>query len=220
MSAKTVAIIMDGNGRWAKQRGFKRTHGHKIGAEVAREITTHCAKRGDIKNLILYAFSTENWKRPKSEVDFLMKLLYKYLKEEEQTYVCNNIRFRAIGDLSAFSKKVQKQIKHLETLTQHFTNFTQYLALNYGARDELKRAFEKIEGSIDEQSITKHLDFSGEVDILIRTGGEKRLSNFLLWQSAYAELFFSDTPWPEFGIKEFEKIMESFEKRERRFGGL
>jgi len=220
MSDKTVAIIMDGNGRWAKQRGFKRTHGHKIGAEVVREITTHCAKRGDIENLILYTFSTENWKRPKHEVDFLMKLLYRYLKEEEQTYLSNNIRFRAIGDLSAFSKKVQKQIKHLEKLTQHFTNFTQYLALNYGARDEIKRAFEKIKGTIDEQSITQHLDFSGEVDIVIRTGGEKRLSNFLLWQSAYAELFFSDTPWPEFSAKEFEKIMENFEKRERRFGGL
>ena len=211
---------MDGNGRWAKAKGFKRTHGHSVGAQVAREITTHCAKRGDIKNLILYTFSTENWKRPKHEVDFLMKLLYKYLKEEEQTYLQNEIRFGVIGDISAFSKKVQKQIKHLEQVTQYFNNFTQYLALNYGARDEIARACQKIDAEVTEKKITQNLDFNEEVDIVIRTGGEKRISNFLLWQSAYAELFFSDTPWPEFGVDEFEKIINDFEKRERRFGGL
>lgn len=219
MQEKNIAIIMDGNGRWAKSKGFKRTHGHKIGAQVARSITTHCAKRGDIKNLILYTFSTENWKRPKAEVDFLMKLLYKYLKEEEQTYLKNKIRFGVIGDISAFSKKVQKQIKHLEAVTKEFDSFTQYLALNYGSKDEIFRASQKSElHSI--KDLQKNLDFTQDIDIVIRTGGEKRISNFLLWQSAYAEFFFNNTPWPEFTTHQFDEIMDQFMDRHRRFGGV
>ena len=217
---KTVAIIMDGNGRWAKERGKKRTYGHEKGAQVARHITTHCVQRGDIKNLILYTFSTENWKRPKVEIEFLMKLLYKYLLDEEKTYLQNKIRFDTIGDLSAFSQKVQKQIAHLKEVTKDFDGFTQYLALNYGARDEISRAVQKVNGQITQEKIMQQLDFSQDVDIIIRSGGEQRISNFLLWQSAYAELFFVDDFWPEFSSERFDAIMKMYEKRQRRFGGL
>lgn len=217
---KNIAIIMDGNGRWAKQNGLKRTQGHKVGAEVAREITTFCAKEGSIKNLILYTFSTENWKRPKYEVDYLMKLLYKYLLKEEKTYIDNKIRFDVIGDVEPFSKEVKKQIAHLKEKTNTFEGFTQYLALNYGSQDEIIRAVNKIKTDITPQTIRQHLDFKEDIDIIIRTGGEKRISNFLLWQGAYAELFFSDTFWPQFSVNEFKMILKEYNSRERRFGGL
>lgn len=217
-----LAIIMDGNGRWAKQRHKIRTFGHKAGAKKIEEITEFCAKN-HIKTLSLYAFSTENWKRPKKEVDFLMHLLEEYLDSKTTMYLEHNIIFKAIGNTSIFSQTLREKIQYLQEQTQkHCNGLTQILALNYGAKDELKRAFLKIKHctSITEDSITNALDTSLEVDMLIRTGGEKRLSNFLLWQSAYAELFFTDTLWPDFSTEELHHMLLEFKTRNRRFGGL
>lgn len=219
---------MDGNGRWAKQKGKVRTYGHKKGIQIVREITQWCAKN-DIAYLSLYAFSTENWNRPKTEVNFLMKSLEKYLLEEANTYYENNIKFKAIGDINNFSNPLKTLIKELEQNTQNNTALTQVLALNYGSRDEIKRTFEKIflQKSYEKQPdlkqlIESNLDTAGmpDVDLLIRTGGEMRLSNFLLWQSSYAELFFTPTLWPDFTSEELEKIIQSYQKRIRRFGAL
>lgn len=235
-SLSHIAIIMDGNGRWAQMRGKGRKAGHKEGAKKVREITTWCAKN-HIAYLTLYAFSTENWARPKQEVDFLLKLLEKYLQNEAKTYHKHQIRFRVIGDISAFSKTLQNLITQLESSTHNYTNLTQVLALNYGSRDELARAFGKILNSKQKSTqmqqmpqksseiqalIAKHLDTYDlpDVDLLIRTGGEQRLSNFLLWQASYAELYFSKTLFPDFGTRELECIIVDFSKRVRRFGGL
>ena len=221
---KHIAIIMDGNGRWAKEQGLKRTAGHEEGAKRVRTITTHCAKLG-VKYLTLYAFSTENWSRPKVEVDFLMKLLERYLKNELATYLENNIRFRAIGDRSKFSKNLQDIINKTEQKTKNATGLTQVLALNYGSRDEIVRAVQKLnEQNLEpsEENITNCLDTARmpDVDLLIRTSGEVRLSNYLLWQCAYAEMFFTPTYWPEFSESELDDIILDFNKRERRFGGV
>jgi undecaprenyl diphosphate synthase len=215
---------MDGNGRWAKSRGLQRVKGHQKGAEVVREITTYCAK-ASIEYLTLYAFSTENWKRPQSEVDFLMVLLNKYLKNEQKTYQENGIRLKVIGDISKFSKKLQKTINKTVELTKNNTNLTQILALNYGSKDEIVRAVNlMIDKNIEitEQSLSNNLDTAGicDVDIMIRTSGEMRLSNYLLWQSAYAELYFTNTLWPDFNSSELESILKDFSTRQRRFGGL
>ncbi len=220
--AKHIAIIMDGNGRWAQKRGLKRTKGHQKGAEVVRSITEFCAKNEEITRLTLYAFSTENWKRPRLEVEFLMKLLEKYLKSELPTYLKNNIKFEPIGDIRAFSPNLQKTIKHVVDATKHCDGLVHSLALNYGAKNEIVRAFNKLKEkeNITEEMLSNALDCKEDVDILIRTGGDKRLSNFLLWQAAYAELFFVDTLWPDFSVKELEKIIAKFQKIERRFGGL
>ena len=219
-----IAIIMDGNGRWAKERGLKRTAGHEEGAKVVRNITTHCSNIG-IKYLTLYAFSTENWTRPKLEVEFLMKLLERYFKSELPVYLQNNVRFKAIGDIKKFSKKLQNVIKDTENKTSHCTGLTQILALNYGSRDEITRAVKKIVEKnleITEQNINNHLDTSGipDVDLLIRTSGEVRVSNYLLWQIAYAEMFFTKSYWPEFSTNELDDIISDFQRRERRFGGI
>lgn len=234
-----LAIIMDGNGRWAQARALPRTEGHKMGAKVIRKITTWCVQN-HINFLTLYAFSAENWQRPKSEVSFLMKLLEKYLKNEEKTYIENNIKFKAIGDISAFSSKLQNLIFALEEKTAQNTALTQILALNYGSKDEIARAILKTINALDsaiyvpkfaESSLTKenitqlfenNLDTAGipPVDLMIRTGGELRLSNFLLYQCAYAELFFSKTLFPNFGVSELGKIIADFKARNRRFGGL
>ena len=219
-----IAMIMDGNGRWAKERGLKRTAGHKKGAEVVREITTYCAKIG-IKYLTLYAFSTENWKRPKLEVEYLMKLLEKYLKEELEVYLENNIRFRAIGDLSKFSKSLQNRILKTQELTSFCTGLTQVLALNYGSKDEIIRAIKKLNEKgleVSEENLESCLDTAGisPVDIMIRTSGEVRLSNYLLWQNAYAEMFFVQTYWPDFTKTELDDIISDFSRRERRFGAV
>jgi undecaprenyl diphosphate synthase len=213
---------MDGNGRWAKQRGQNRTAGHEVGAKVARAITQK-ANELDIKYITLYAFSTENWKRPKVEVEFLMKLLERYLDNERKTYLDNNIRFKTIGNMTALSKRLRAKIETLTNDTAHHSGVTQVLAINYGSHDEILRAFEKLghkpQSPLD---IENALDTAGmpPVDILIRTGGEKRLSNFLLWQAAYAELFFTDTLWPDFSDSEFETIISEFKTRNRRFGGI
>jgi undecaprenyl diphosphate synthase len=214
---------MDGNGRWAELSGKKRVKGHEVGAKVVKDITTFCSNDNDIERLTLYAFSTENWKRPRLEVEFLMKLLEKYLKNELPIYIQNNVRFEPIGDIRAFSKSLQKTIKEVQDKTSHCDGLVQSLALNYGAHDEILRAANRLkeyEGDITEEMLSNTLDCKDSVDLLIRTGGDKRLSNFLLWQAAYAELFFTDTLWPDFTTAELEKIIKSFTKIERRFGGL
>jgi len=221
--AKHIAIIMDGNGRWAELQGKKRVKGHEAGAEVVKEITTYCSKNDDIERLTLYAFSTENWKRPRLEVEFLMKLLEKYLKNQLSDYLENNVRFESIGDIRAFSNSLQKTIKNVEEKTAHCDGLVQSLALNYGSKDEMLRTINKLkhnENDITEAMISNELDCKHNVDILIRTGGDHRLSNFLLWQAAYAELFFTDTLWPDFSPIDLENILKKFKKIERRFGGL
>ena len=184
---KHIAIIMDGNGRWAKERELKRTAGHEEGAKVVRQITTHCNKIG-VKYLTLYAFSTENWNRPKLEVEFLMKLLDRYLKKELPVYLENNVRFKAIGDLSRFSKTLQKTIEETQNKTASCSGLTQILALNYGSKDEILRAIKKLnekELEVTQENFESCLDTAGvpDVDLLIRTSGEVRLSNYLLWQN-------------------------------------
>ncbi len=225
MTPKHIAIIMDGNGRWAKKQGFlKRIKGHDKGAEVVREITTHCGKIG-IEYLTLYAFSTENWKRPKEEVAHLMKMLDSFLKTELPTYLENNIRLETIGDLSKLSDTLQKRIAFTKEQTKNNTGLTQVLALNYGSRDEIVRACRKLcqsQQEITEASLESCLDSAGfsEVDMLIRTSGEQRVSNYLLWQCAYAEIFFTPTLWPDFSPWELDELIKEFQTRERRFGGL
>ena len=193
---------MDGNGRWAKEQGLHRTAGHEEGAKTVRNITAHCSKIG-IQYLTLYAFSTENWSRPKLEIEFLMKMLEKYLKKEMKVYIENNVKFKTIGDISKFSNKLQKIIQETESKTEYSTGLVQVLALNYGSRDEIVRTIKKINNlklEINENNINKHLDtnFMSDIDLLIRTSGEIRLSNYLLWQNAYSEMFFIDTLWPDF----------------------
>ncbi len=219
-----IAIIMDGNGRWAQMRGQKRIKGHEKGASVVKSITTYCANNPEIEVLTLYAFSTENWKRPKMEVDFLMRLLDNWLKKELPTYQRENVKFEVIGDISKFSKNLQERIAHTKELTKNNTKLTQVLALNYGGRDEIIRACKRAHTAgckIDEENFEEFFDAQiGEVDMLIRTGGEKRISNFLLWRIAYAELFFTDTLWPDFTPAELAAMIEEFKHRNRRFGGI
>jgi len=218
-----LAIIMDGNGRWAKKRGLKRIEGHKKGAETVRKITQYCAENKEISILTLYAFSTENWKRPKMEVEFLMKLLDSYLEKELDTYIKNEIKFETIGDISKFSDKLKERIKITKEKTKNNKKLTQVLALNYGSKNEITRAVKKLiekNEEITEENIQNNLDMSRDVDLLIRTSGEIRLSNFLLWQCAYAEMFFTNTLWPDFTPEELDKIIKSFHIRERRFGGI
>ena len=215
---------MDGNGRWAKERGLNRTAGHEEGAKVVRNITMHCSDL-KIKYLTLYAFSTENWNRPKLEVEFLMKLLERYFKKELPIYLANNVKFKAIGDLTKFSHKLQNIIKDTEEKTKECTGLTQILALNYGSRNEITRAVRKLnEKGLEptEENLNSCLDTASfsDVDLLIRTSGEVRISNYLLWQSAYAEMFFTQTYWPEFNTQELDDIISDFGKRERRFGGI
>ena len=221
--AKHIAIIMDGNGRWAQLQGKKRVKGHERGAEVVKEITTFCSDHPEIQRLTLYAFSTENWKRPRLEVEFLMKLLEKYLRNELPSYLQNNVRFEPIGDLRKFSKSLQRTIQEIQDKTAHCDGLVQSLALNYGSRDEILRAVNNLKNSqepITEVMLSNTLDCKHDIDLLIRTGGDHRLSNFLLWQAAYAELFFCDTLWPDFTKDDLEKIIKKFTKIERRFGGL
>jgi len=222
---KHLAVIMDGNGRWAKERGEKRTKGHEKGAEAIRGITTYCAAHETIETATFYAFSTENWKRPKIEVEFLMKLLDKYLKNELKTYMKHSVRFKAIGNISQFSKALQKRIKETEELTKDHTNLTQVLALNYGGRSEIVDTVNTLikEGKkeIKEEDISSSLQTPySEIDLMIRTSGEQRISNFLLWQLSYSELFFTKTLWPDFTSEELDKIISNYNDRNRRFGGL
>lgn len=222
---KHIAIIMDGNGRWAKKQGFlKRIVGHEEGAKRVRELTIHASNMG-LKYLTLYAFSTENWKRPEGEVNFLMKLMDRYLKNELSLFLENNVRFETIGNLHKLPQSLQDRINYTKEKTAHFDGLTQVLAVNYGAKDEIIRAVNSAikEGKeVDEESFDALLDTKGmdPVDILIRTGGDKRLSNYLLWQAAYSELFFTDTLWPDFTIEKFDDVIKNFKTIERRFGGV
>jgi len=217
-----LAIIMDGNGRWAQRQGKERSFGHKEGAKKVREITKYAAKMG-IKYLTLYAFSTENWNRPKAEVSILMKLLSKYLHSEISILLENNICFDVIGDMSKLSSTLQKEIAYAKEMTKHCSGLRQILAINYGAQDEILRAINKslhVKGEITKEILEAHLDTAGipSVDLLLRTGGDCRLSNFLLWQSAYAELYFTKTLWPEFSMGELEAIISEYKTAERRYG--
>lgn len=226
---KHLAIIMDGNGRWAKQKGFLRAFGHENGTKSVRITVETCAKLG-IENLTLYAFSTENWNRPKLEVDTLMKLLVNSLKTELKTLQENNIRLNSIGNLEKLPKAIYKELSEVINLTKNNTRMTLTLALSYGSREELlnvvKNISDKVKNniisidSIDESIINQHLYTHNlpDVDLLIRTSGEHRISNFLLWQIAYAELFFVDVLWPDFKEKDLYEAIISYQKRERRFG--
>jgi len=224
-SLKHLALIMDGNGRWAKERGWKRTKGHEKGAETIRDITTYCSDHPTIETVTFYAFSTENWKRPKLEVEFLMKLLDRYLKNELSVYQEHGVRFKAIGNIDAFSKSLQKRILKTEELTKTNTDLTQILALNYGGRAEIVSAVNTLisEGKkhISEEEISSALQTPySDIDLLIRTSGEERISNFLLWQLSYSEFYFSPTLWPDFTVQELDGIIKNFEQRTRRFGGV
>ena len=226
---KHIAIIMDGNGRWAKNKGLLRAVGHENGTKSVRETVETCAKLG-VDHLTLYAFSTENWNRPKLEVDTLMKLLVSSLKKEINTLQDNNIQLNAIGNLNALPKKVHKELLDVIGKTAQNTRMKLTLALSYGSREELINAVKEISDKvknniiscekIDEPTINEHLYTRNlpDVDLLIRTSGEQRISNFLLWQIAYAELCFEDVLWPDFTQEHLLKAIIDYQKRERRFG--
>ncbi|MDH3354715.1 MAG: isoprenyl transferase [Chromatiales bacterium] len=224
-----IAIIMDGNGRWAKKRLMPRFTGHKAGVEAVRNIVKACVER-KIEVLTLFAFSSENWRRPEEEVSLLMKLFMSALDREVKRLHKNGVRLRVIGDLSAFPEKLQKQIEASHDLTKDNTLLQLNIAANYGGRWDIVQACQKlaqasVDGKIsvdeiDEQQLEQHLSLAGlpEPDLFIRTGGEERISNFLLWQLAYSEFFFTKTLWPDFNIALFDEAIASFTKRQRRFG--
>jgi undecaprenyl diphosphate synthase len=226
---KHLAIIMDGNGRWAKQQGLLRAFGHEKGTKSVKVTVETCAKLG-IENLTLYAFSTENWNRPKLEVDTLMKLLINSLKKELETLQKNNIRLNSIGNINLLPEKAKKELLGVIEKTRKNSRMTLTLALSYGSREELLNAFKNISekvknniisiDSIDESIINEHLYTHNlpDVDLLIRTSGEHRISNFLLWQIAYAELYFTEVLWPDFKEEDLYAAIISYQKRERRFG--
>ncbi len=219
-----VAIVMDGNGRWAKKRLLPRNLGHKQGVEALRETVKGCIEFG-VRYLSVYVFSTENWKRPEGEVQFLMDLLKSLIKIEIKKLHEQSVKVRFLGDLSALETSLQEGFSWAETLTAHNTALQLNLMINYGARDELVHAFQTLQAkgsAVTEASLSEALYTSGipDPDIVIRTGGDFRLSNFLLWQSAYSEFFFLDTLWPDFNKEVLAQVLSDFKKRERRFGGL
>lgn len=226
---KHLAIIMDGNGRWAKQQGLLRAFGHESGTKSVKIIIETCARLG-VENLTLYAFSTENWNRPKLEVDTLMKILIKSLKKELTTLQNNNIKLNTIGNLEMMPQSAQKELLDVIEKTKNNSKMTLTLALSYGSREEIinvvKKISEKVKNniisidSIDDSIINEHLYTQNlpDVDLLIRTSGEHRISNFLLWQIAYAELYFTDVLWPDFKEQNLYEAIISYQKRERRFG--
>lgn len=224
-----IAIIMDGNGRWAKQKNKSRDYGHKEGRKSVKKIVKACAELG-VKNLTLFAFSTENWNRPKLEIKILMKLLLTSLNEELETLTKNNIRFKTIGNLEKLPKKLASYLINVTKKTQNNNRMTLTLALSYGAREEIVYAMQAIGDkvknnlislkNIDESVINQHLytHYLPDVDLLIRTSGEKRISNFLLWQIAYAELYFTKKLWPDFSKEDLYEAIVNYQRRERRFG--
>ena len=226
-----VAIILDGNGRWAKKKGMPRTYGHVKGCENLEKICS-VAKELGVKYLTVYAFSTENWKRSKEEVDALMKLFRNYMKKCIKISRDNKMQVRVIGDPTAFDPDLQEKIKELEEYSSQYDELYFQIALNYGSRDEIKRAVQKMAEDvkaeklnpeeISEQTISDYLDTKGlpDPDLLIRTSGEERLSNFLMWQLAYTEFYFTDVPWPAFTKEELWKAIEKFNSRDRRYGGV
>lgn len=224
-----VALIMDGNGRWATSRGLPRLAGHRAGAAVVRRIVENAPDMG-VGTLTLYAFSADNWQRPTSEVRGLLALLAEYLRRETRTCIDNGIRLCAIGRRDRFPDGLRDAIEETERVTRDGRTMELRLALDYGSRDVFARAAARLAES-GSRDVTKddfaramaaamHVDRVVEVDVLVRTGGEKRLSDFLLWESAYAELFFSQTMWPDFTVEELASILKAFRRRERRYGGL
>ncbi len=226
-----IAIILDGNGRWAKKKFMPRNYGHTAGSKNVEKICEDAYKLG-VKYLTVYAFSTENWKRPQDEVDALMKLLQTYLETSVKTSTKNNMRVRVIGDKSKLNGDIKKSIENLEEVSKNNTGLNFQVAINYGSRDELIRAVKSLAkdvkenkvqiDDIDEQLFEQHLDTCDipDPDLLIRTSGEQRLSNYLLWQLAYTEFYFTDVLWPDFNKKELLKAIEYYNGRNRKFGGI
>jgi len=224
-----LAIIMDGNGRWAKRRGLPRTAGHQRGVEVVTKVVDECVNRG-IRFLSLFAFSSENWGRPRPEIDVLMGLLLQFLASQQQKMLSEGIRLRVIGDSSRLSQPIQDALADAERATAQGQTLTLVLALSYGGRDEIMRAAKRVAqeslagrldiDQLDNRSFSRFLDTGDipEPDLLIRTSGEVRISNFLLWQAAYAELYFTDVLWPDFDAEELQKALDEYLCRKRRFG--
>lgn len=224
-----VAIILDGNGRWAKSKGMPRTYGHTTGAKNVEKIAEAAGNMG-IRYLTLYAFSTENWNRPPEEVKALMNLLDSYLKNCIQTAKKNNMAVRILGDISRLDERMQEKIQKLEESSADYDGLHLQIAINYGSRDEIVRAIRKLgrdveagkiaPDQISEESFSSYLDTAGlpDPDLLIRTSGEERLSNFLLWQLAYAEFYFTDVPWPDFHEEDLRRAVEAYNQRDRRYG--
>ena len=223
-----IAIILDGNGRWAKKRGLPRTAGHAVGSENFRKIATYCKNIG-VEYLTVYAFSTENWKRPSDEVSTIMKLLGKYLHEAIDTMERDHIKMKVLGDVDGLTPELQALVAKTEEISARYDGFQANICLNYGGRDEIVRAAAryakdyaegKAEGELTEERFGSYLYSAGipDPDLLIRTGGELRLSNYLLWQAAYSELYFCDTYWPDFREEAFYQAIVDYQKRERRFG--
>lgn len=226
-----IAIIMDGNGRWAKSRMLTRKMGHKAGAETLRKITEEC-RRLKIKHLTVYAFSTENWSRPQDEVDAIMNLLREYIQQYIDEVDKNDVKVDIIGDKSCLAKDIQQKIEILYNKSKNKTGLNLHIALNYGSRDEIIRAVKLIGkdllnkniklDDINEDTFENYLDTANipSPDLMIRTSGEQRISNFLLWQLAYSEFYFCDVLWPDFNVDELHKALESYKNRNRRFGGI
>ena len=219
-----IAIIMDGNGRWAKKRGLPRTAGHKVGAETFRKIALYCKALG-VEYLTIYAFSTENWKRPAEEVSTLMSLLKKYMQEAIDTMERDQMKLRFFGDLSALSPELQALAHKANEVADRVEGFQANLCINYGGRDEILHAAKLCAAAgeeMTEENLERHLYSAGipDPELIIRPGGELRLSNFLLWQCAYSEFYFCDTLWPDFGERDLDEAIVAFQQRDRRFGGV
>ena len=225
-----IAIILDGNGRWAKKRGLPRTAGHAAGAETFRKIALYCRDIG-VEYLTVYAFSTENWKRPTDEVKTIMRLLDKYLHEAIDTMERDGMKMRIFGDVSGLSPQLQALAHTADEIADHVDGFQANICLNYGGRDEIVHAARryaedlaagKVSGELSEESFSRYLYSAGipDPDLMIRPGGEQRLSNFLLWQCAYAEFYFTDVLWPDFTTEELDKAIAVFQSRDRRYGGV
>lgn len=225
-----IAIILDGNGRWAKKRGMPRTAGHMAGAENFRKIATYCKNIG-VEYLTVYAFSTENWKRPQDEVKTIMKLLDRYLQEAIDTMERDHIKMRVFGDVSALSPEAQRMVEKTNEISSRYEGFQANICLNYGGRAEIVNAAKryaqdvldgKADAELTEERFSDYMYSAGvpDPDLLIRPGGEQRISNFLLWQCAYAEFYFTEVLWPDFDTKELDRAIEVFRSRDRRYGGV
>ena len=225
-----IAIILDGNGRWARRRGLPRTAGHAAGSENFRKIATYCKNIG-VEYLTVYAFSTENWKRPEDEVKTIMRLLRRYLNEAIDTMERDKIRMKIFGNVAGLPQELQELVQKTDEISKRYEGFQANICLNYGGRDEIVHAARryaedyaagKAQGELSEEQFGGYLYSAGipDPDLLIRPGGEQRISNFLLWQCAYAEFYFSDVLWPDFGTDELDKAIEAFRRRDRRYGNV
>ena len=225
-----IAIILDGNGRWAKKRGLPRTAGHAVGSETFRKIATYCKNIG-VEYLTVYAFSTENWSRPAEEVGTIMKLLGKYLNEAIETMERDHIKMKIFGDVSALPEELRKLVEKTDEISARYDGFQANICLNYGGRDEIVNAARRYAkelaegkdvGELTEEKLSSYMYSAGipDPDLLIRPGGEQRISNFLLWQCAYAEFYFTDVLWPDFTPEELDKAIAEFHRRDRRYGGV